>query len=75
MRIFNKYKNTKGFISGYNHILKTKNINEEAKVRAKALSHWKKYGIESTKDAFLYLRQHCIDGDFLLLKVMVIYKC
>jgi transposase InsO family protein len=52
MRIFNKYKNTKGFISGYNHILKTKNMNEEAIRRAKALSHWHKYGIDSAKDAF-----------------------
>ena len=52
MRIFNKYKNTQGFISGYNHILKTKNMNEEAIMRTKALSHWYKYGIESACDAF-----------------------
>lgn len=52
MRIFNKYKNTRGFISGYNHILKTRNMNEEAIRRAKVLSHWHKYGIESAMDAF-----------------------
>ena len=52
MRIFNKFKNTKGFISTYTHILKTRNMNEEAITRAKALSHWHVYGIESAKDAF-----------------------
>lgn len=36
----------------YTHILKTKNMNEETIKRAKALSHWHKYGIESAKDAF-----------------------
>lgn len=52
MRIFNKFKNTQGFISTYNHILKTKNMSKEAIRKAKALSHWHKYGIESAKDAF-----------------------
>lgn len=52
MRIFNKFRSTKGFFSVYTHILKTKNMNEEATKRAKALSHWHKYGIESAQDAF-----------------------
>ncbi|OIP65767.1 MAG: hypothetical protein COV32_00905 [Candidatus Yonathbacteria bacterium CG10_big_fil_rev_8_21_14_0_10_43_136] len=52
MRIFNKFKNTKGFISTYTHILKTRNMNKEAITRAKALSHWHIYGIESAKDDF-----------------------
>lgn len=52
MRIFNKFKNTRGFISAYTHILKTRNMKEEAIRRAKALSHWHKYGIESARDAF-----------------------
>lgn len=30
MRIFNKFNNTQGFISTYNHILKTRNVNKEA---------------------------------------------
>jgi transposase InsO family protein len=36
----------------YNHILKTRNMNKEAKIRARALSHWYKYGIHSAMDAF-----------------------
>lgn len=52
MRIFNKFKNTRGFVSMYTHILKTRNMSEEAIKKARALSHWHKHGIESAKDAF-----------------------
>lgn len=52
MRIFNKFKGTRGFVSTYNHLLRLRNMDESAIKKAKILSHAHKHGIQSTIDAF-----------------------
>jgi hypothetical protein len=53
VRIFNKFKNTKGFLSTAHNTLKwAYMITEKAKYRIKVLVHWEKHGILSTMDAF-----------------------
>lgn len=52
MRIFNKFKGTRGFVSTYNHLLRLRNMDESAIKKAKILTHVHKYGISSAVDAF-----------------------
>ena len=53
MRIFNKFKGTKGFLSLYERVLRFRYmITEQAKRRAKILAFWERYGAEATKEAF-----------------------
>lgn len=52
MHQFNKFKNTRGFIANYSYILRTRDMDEEAKKRVKIVNHFNHYGLESTKDAF-----------------------
>jgi len=53
MRIFNKFKGTKGFLSLYERVLRFRYmITEQAKRRAKILAFWERYGTEATKEAF-----------------------
>lgn len=52
MRIFNKFKGTKGFVSTYNHLLRLRNMDESAIHKAKILTHAHKHGVDSAVDAF-----------------------
>ncbi len=52
MQQFNILRGTKGFVSGYNHIIKTNTMTPESIRKAKILSHFNKYGLESTLHAF-----------------------
>ena len=53
MRIFNKFKNTKGFISGWQDVVRWRDmITKEAKRRYTTLVFWEKHGLEATRDAF-----------------------
>src|SRR3989344_2938693 len=53
MRIFNKFRGTKGFISMWERVLRFRYmITEAAKRRAKILAFWERYGSEATKEAF-----------------------
>ena len=53
MRIFNKFKGTRGFLStGHNALRWAYMITEIAKHRFRVLAHWEKHGIQSTVDAF-----------------------
>lgn len=52
MRQFNILRGTKGFVSVYNHIIKTNNMTPESIKKAKIISHFNKYGLESTLHAF-----------------------
>ena len=58
MRIFNKFRHTKGFISLWNHVLRFRYmITEEAKRRTRILAFWEKHGDEATKEAFAVSRR------------------
>jgi len=53
VRIFNKLKGTKGFLSTAHNALKwAYMITEKAKHRMRVLIHWERHGILSTMDAF-----------------------
>ena len=53
MRIFNKFRGTKGFITMWERVLRFRYmITEEAKKRVKILAFWERYGEEATREAF-----------------------
>ncbi len=53
MRIFNKFKETKGFISTWERVIRFRYmITEQAKQRCRILSFWEKHGLIATKEAF-----------------------
>jgi len=53
MRIFNKYRGIKGFVTVYNRAIKFRYmISEKAKKKARILIFWEKHGLEATMEAF-----------------------
>ena len=53
MRQFNKFKDTKGFISTWERVIRFRYmITEQAKERCRILAFWEKYGDLATKEAF-----------------------
>jgi len=53
VRIFNKFRGTKGFISTWERVIRFRDmITEEAKKRVRILAFWGKYGTEATAEAF-----------------------
>ena len=53
MRIFNKFRGTKGFLSTWERVIRFKYmISETAKERCRILAFWEKYGTVATKEAF-----------------------
>jgi putative transposase len=53
MRIFNKFRNTKGFISTWERVIRFRDmIQDVAQKRAATLTFWEKYGDQATKEAF-----------------------
>ncbi len=53
MRIFNKFKGTKGFIYTWERVIRFRYmITEQAKQRCRILAFWEKHGLEATKEAF-----------------------
>jgi len=68
MRIFNKFRGTKGFISGWERMIRFRDmIAKTAQERTRILTFWKKHGDVATKEAFntsrptLYRWQHELD--------------
>ena len=53
MRQFNKFKDTKGFITIWERVLRFRYmITEQAKERCRILAFWERYGDLATKEAF-----------------------
>jgi len=53
MRIFNKFRGTKGFVSTWERVIRFRYmIQELAKERCRILAFWEKYGDIATKEAF-----------------------
>ncbi len=53
MRIFNKFRGTKGFITIWERVIRFRYmISEKAKKKCEILAFWDKYGDEATKEAF-----------------------
>jgi len=53
MRIFNKFRGTKGFVSTWERVIRFRYmITEQAKERCRILAFWEKYGDIATKEAF-----------------------
>jgi transposase InsO family protein len=53
MKIFNKFKGTKGFVSLWERVIRFRYmITDEAKRRAEILAFWEKHGREATEEAF-----------------------
>ena len=53
MRIFSKFRGTKGFISTWERVIRFRYmITEQAKQRCRILAFWEKHGLEATKEAF-----------------------
>ena len=53
MRIFNKFKGTKGFIATWERVIRFRYmITEEAKRRTRILAFWEEYGTEAANKAF-----------------------
>lgn len=53
MRIFNKFRGTKGFISTWERVLRFRDmISEQALTRCRILAFWEKHGIPATSEAF-----------------------
>lgn len=53
MRIFNKFKGTKGFIATWERVIRFRYmITEQTKERVRILAFWEKYGNKATKEAF-----------------------
>ena len=58
MRIFNKFRGTKGFISGWERLLRFRYmISEEAKERCRILAFWERHGTDATQEAFRVSRR------------------
>jgi transposase InsO family protein len=58
MKIFNKFKGTKGFISTWERVIRFRDmIKEEAKRRATILTFWQNHGLKATKDAYKVSRR------------------
>ena len=58
MRIFNKFKGTKGFITIWERVLRFRYmITEQAKERCRILAFWEKHGNEATQEAFKVSRR------------------
>ena len=58
MRIFNKFRGTKGFISTWERVIRFRDmIKEEAKKRARILTFWQNHGLEATREAFKVSRR------------------
>ncbi len=53
MRISNRFKGTKGFITTWERVIRFKYmITEQAKERCRILAFWEKYGTKATEEAF-----------------------
>jgi hypothetical protein len=58
MKIFNKFRGTKGFISTWERMIRFRDmITKEAKERVRILVFWKKHGTEATTEAFKVKRR------------------
>jgi len=58
MRIFNKFRGTKGFISTWERVIRFRYmITEQAKTRCRILAFWEKHGTEATEEAFKVKRR------------------
>jgi len=58
MKIFNKFKGTKGFVSTWERMIRFRDmITKEAKERVRILVFWKKHGTEATTEAFKVKRR------------------
>jgi len=58
VRIFNKFKDTKGFVSTWERVIRFRDmITEQAKQRARILTFWRNYGFEATAEAFRVSRR------------------
>lgn len=58
MRIFNKFKGTKGFISTWERMLRFRDmISKQALWRTEVLAFWSKHGLAATLDAFKVKRR------------------
>lgn len=58
MRIFNKFRGTKGFISTWERVIRFRYmITEQAKGRCRILAFWEKHGDEATREAFAVSRR------------------
>lgn len=58
MRIFNKFRGTKGFISMWERVLRFRYmITEQARERSRILAFWDKHGDEAAKEAFKVSRR------------------
>lgn len=62
MKIFNKFKGTKGFISTWERMIRFRDmITEVAKRRTRILNFWKQHGLKATNDAFKVSRRTLFD--------------
>jgi putative transposase len=53
MRIFNKFRGTRGFITTWERVIRFKYmITEQAKERCRILAFWERHGTEATMEAF-----------------------
>jgi len=53
VRIFNKFRGTKGFITTWERVLRFRYmVTGEAKRRVKILAFWERYGTEAVEEAF-----------------------
>ena len=69
MRQFNKFKDTKGFITIWERVLRFRYmITEQAKRRCRILAFWEKYGDLATKEAFKVSRPTLFRWQSALLK-------
>lgn len=58
MRIFNKFRGTKGFITTWERVIRFRYmITEQAKERCRILAYWEKYGDEATIEALKVSRR------------------
>ena len=71
MRIGNKFRGTKGFISMWERVIRFRYmITEQAKHRAKVLAFWERYGNEATREAFDVSRRTLFRWQRALAKAM-----
>jgi len=58
MRIFNKFRGTRGFISTWEHVIRFRDmITEKALWRIRVLAFWSRHGLAATLDAFKVKRR------------------
>jgi transposase InsO family protein len=68
MQQFNKFKNTKGFLTMYEYFSRMRDMDETAKHKVKVVTHYRMYGLKSAIHAFSVSKSQIYKWQALILR-------